>query len=149
MDLKTDPPLLVIEFADIEKGPFLQALEEGFSSEVIYRIRLRKQVGQGPFTVSAGRNTTTITKSAGKEYLTGMYIITTANRQLAYQEASDFTNAFFSCRTAVPNEYLESGDYFIEVKAVADLIKRPRPLSLLDPFLLSEKTDTPWVRFGD
>ncbi|HAK44588.1 MAG TPA: hypothetical protein DCO79_01525 [Spirochaeta sp.] len=97
----------------------------------------------------SGRRSWTITKTAVKEYLTNMYLLDTDGTDSAFQNAAGFTDDFFSCRTPVPAEFFSSDDYLLEVKASVDLIARPAPLSLLDPFIRSEITNTGWLRFGD
>lgn len=78
-----------------------------------------------------------------------MYIITMEEKEYAYQDPKKFTDAFFTCNTEVADKYINLDEYIIEVKAVADLIKRPTPLSLLEPFFTSEKTETGWISLGN
>jgi hypothetical protein len=145
----TDPPTLTIDFTEIDKLLYLQTLEEGYSSEVTYIIRLNTKSGYFSFFNQKERITITIRKEAVKEYLTGMYIITSEESEHAYQKPEEFSRAFFSCNTEIPIKYFDSDKYFIEVMAIANLIKRPKPLSLLDPFLSAEKTVTGWIRLGN
>lgn len=95
------------------------------------------------------RQSWSVSKSAAKEYLTDMYLLTSDGLESAYEDSSDFIDNFFSCRALIPAEYFDDGNFIIEAKASADLIKRPAPLSLLDPFLRAEISETGWVHLGD
>ena len=152
MELNIDnskiPPILEISFTDLDPSPFFQVLEEGYSSELIYTIRVR--CDKTPLTlIIPSSNVYNIVKKANKDFLSGQYVIISNNRRKAHDNAENFTSDFFTCLIEVPYEYLDHEDCYIEAKAVADLIKRPQPLSLLEPFMTSEKTTTGWIQLGN
>ena len=124
-------------------------LDQGYSSEIIYTFRIRNKRFLRTLTAPSGRSSWSVSKNAAKEFLTDMYLLESVGESTAYQNASDFIDAFFSCRIQIPENFTESDDNILEVKATADLITRPSPLSLLDPFIRSEITETGWFRIGN
>ncbi len=125
-------------------------MEQGFSTEIIYHYRLRKKSKFGILVPPSGKTyARRIIYIGKKDFLTGGYFILRDGEQIYYRTQQSFSENFLSCTAEVPGIFFESEDYIIEAKAVADLIKRPPPLTLLDPFYRSEKTETPWVRIGN
>lgn len=93
------------------------------------------------------KKTTFITYTARKDFLTGLYLIDNGKNEKAYKGSENFCKAFLSC-TFENLEDINLDDYQIEAKVIVALIKRPAPLSLLDPFFFSEKIETAWVSYG-
>ncbi len=97
----------------------------------------------------AGRQSWQVKSKAFKEFLTGMYIISSENREEAFSSKQKFLESFFTCRTEIPADYFSDDLYRLEARISADTIRRPQPLSLLDPFFTSELTVTGWTRLGN
>jgi hypothetical protein len=119
------------------------------SSEIVYSLRYRKK-GKTFFSSVFMRSNSTkkVTKTGKKDFLTSRYLIIDHRGRVFHDKSESFKEDFFSCRIPLDPEILILEDYVIEGRAVADIIKRPEPLSLLDLFVRSERTDTGWSRLG-
>lgn len=148
LNLKKDavPLELYIKIKEVDSLPYIQKLDEGYKSEIIYTIRTFESRGPARIFRPAG-NTSTIIKTAGKDFLTGQYYISQNGNEISYINSETFLAAFFSCTALVPRK-AASGEISIEVRVKADLVKRPPPLALLDPFFPGEITETGWVDYG-
>ena len=148
-DLSIDPPEIILTIRKLSIEPFLENIDQGLSSEIVYSLRYRKK-GKTFFTTIFMRKNSTqkVSKIAKKDFLTSRYVIIGDKGRVFHNDRESFKEDFFSCRIPVDPSILNSGDYIIEGRASADLIKRPEPLSLLDPFMQNEKTDTGWSRLG-
>ena len=134
---------------EISVQPFFDSMDEGFSINVVYKFRVRKKSKIGILLPPSGNTfSQKIILTGKKDFLTGGYFILHDGEYLFYNSPEIFIEDFFSCSTPIPEMYMESDIYIIEAKAVADLIKRPPPLILLEPFFRYEKTETAWVRLG-
>ena len=140
---------ITIYISDIDYTEFLEIINEGYSSEIVYTFRVRKKSIFGTLSSSTGRNSWSVVKTASREFLTDMFLIDTDGERSAFQNTPEFIEAFFSCSSPNPSTFIASDDDVLEVRATADLIIRPAPLSLLDPFFRSEITQTGWFRIGD
>lgn len=143
----TIPPQLNIRISAIDTAAYIKNLDQGFRSEIIYFVRTYKPEASTALFRSE-RTTVKIIKTAGKDFLTGRYYILENGEEKSFSDAAAFTENFFSCSAEVTDKSL-TGEFEIEVKVKADLIKRPRPLALLDPFLTNEKTEIGWIRYGN
>lgn len=133
----------------ISAEPFINSMDEGFTTEIIYLFRFRKKTKLGILMPLSGKTLSErIIFTGKKDFLTGGYFIQHGSERNFYYSPEFFSIDFFSCSTEIPELYLESEEYIIEAKAVADLIKRPPPLTMLEPFYRSEKTETAWTRLG-
>ena len=141
------PPELSIRLTSINTDSFIDVINEGFRSEVIFIVRTFKSGSSGSF-LKSGRKTTNVIKTGRKDFLTGRYYIQQNGKEQFFTDPDIFAESFFSTGTAVPKE-LVTGELTAEIRVKTDLIKRPQPLALLDPFLMNEKTDTGWVEYGD
>ncbi|MDC7226072.1 MAG: hypothetical protein PQJ61_04835 [Spirochaetales bacterium] len=128
---------------------FLETLEQGYSSGINYSVRVRNSSLSSAITNPGARETRRIIKKAGKDFLTGLYLLETTGGETLYLNSDDFSREFFTCRTPVPARFLNSDQLILEAKVSADLIVQPIPLSLLDPFIRSEISETGWCKFGD
>lgn len=124
-------------------------MDEGYTTEIIYMFRLRKISTLGILLPPSGENhSVRITYSGKKDFLTGGYFIDTEDEHIYYNSSESFAEDFFSCRMPLPENYNHDEGEILEVKAVMDIIKRPAPLTMLDPFYRSEIIKTSWVRLG-
>ena len=135
-------------FNGVDSAPYIQTIEDGYTSEIIYSVRLRKKRTISTLFAQTDE-TIIIKKTAVKDFLSGQYVITENGRRKMYEHSLDFNRAFFSCQLHIAAEYLHSAEYTISAKAEADIIVRPHPLSMLDMFMTSEKTVTGWVKLGN
>jgi len=142
-------PQLILEVAEQPIQPFINSMNQGFSTEIIYQFRLRRKSEIGLLLPPSGKTySQRIIYTGKKDFLTDGYFIIEGESRHFHNNGEAFSMNFFSCTLAVPDKFFESDNYIIEARAVADLLKRPPPLTLLDPFYRSEKIETKWVQLG-
>lgn len=129
------------------KEEIIATIDSGLTSEIIYYFRFRNK---DSFLKLFERNTENLKKQinyrAKKDFLTGCYIIDNDSEKLFYSTKQDFFSAFLSCR--VPGfGIIDFTNTQIEVKVVTDIITRPPPLSLLEPYLFSERKKSAWISY--
>ena len=141
---------LVFSLDSVSDQQFFSAMDEGYSVEIEYRFRLREEVNLGIMIPPKGAPSTIKIKMTGKkDFLTGGYFIIRDGRRDYYNSRESFCANFFSCRTEIPAVYYETVNCYIEARAVADILKRPPPMQLLDMFYLSELIRTDWRQLGN
>ncbi|MDC7126947.1 MAG: hypothetical protein PQJ46_15350 [Spirochaetales bacterium] len=128
-------------------GNIISVLDEGLSSQITYGLRLRSRRRPSVYFWVTQKKTIFVTYVARKDFLTGLYIIDNGKNEKTYEGSENFCKAFLSCTFEDLGD-IDFNDYKVEAKVSADLIKRPAPLSLLDPFFFNEKIATAWVQYG-
>jgi len=149
IDAEGQSPQLILDLVEMPSQPFFDSMAQGFSTEIIYHYRLRKKSNLGFLLPPSGKTySQRIIYTGKKDFLTGGYFIIEGESRHFFNSWETFSVNFFSCSAAVPEKFFESDNYIIEARAIADLLKRPPPLTLLDPFYRSEKIETKWVQLG-
>ena len=135
---------------DIPLDSFIENLDLGYSCEIIFMIRSAGKPGVGVFRNTVNRKAAVrIRSTAKKDFLTGRYVILSEGNRFFFDDPGSFGREFFVLRLPLKETGFNPDEEVLEIRAEADMLKRPSPLSILDPFFFSEIINTAWERIGD
>jgi hypothetical protein len=127
----------------------LRSLQDGFTAEVEFRIQVYRR-NQGILKLF-GDNLLVEhnpTQSARWDPFYKQYIITTHREEtVVYKNEEHFLTAFLSLEEyRIRDRFGEPGRHYILVQTMLNTMKMTPPLTILSPFLTSQKRSTQWKR---
>ncbi len=134
-----------ISLQTTEEKVILKNINEGFRAEIIYSVRYHQENMSFLSSLFNKSEQIRTTVHGRLDPLSGNYMINRDGDISFCSTTSEFIQKFFSCRVALPLSCGDENQIKVECMAAVDVLKRPSPLAMLDPFLFSEKSRTDWV----
>ncbi len=134
-----------ISLQTTEEKVILKNINEGFRAEIIYSVRYHQKNISFLSSLFDKAEQIRTTVQGRVDPLSGNYMITRDGNMSFCSTTAEFIQKFFTCRVELPLSCGDENLIKVECMAAIDVLKRPSPLAMLDPFLISEKSRTDWV----